>query len=330
MTAPKYKRHVPKDGSRHRLTTYIAVSLFVLVDVALIGWALNSTRGAPTAPQAVEISAATTPQAEPTQSSTPEPTAAAPTFTLAEAVTPTRIITALNATTAWRAQTGPCPATAAEPEYTLDGGVTWTTTDASGPTDVTAIQSITVEADGIASMVALAGTDCAPEFVKTFVAGDNYRAYDDQLENNWYVDPDEPMTVVSPSGSVDSPCGQVVALAPTSQNTAAVLCSDQTVFMTDSGGVDWIGPVSAPSTVGISASVAGYRLASVGNADCAGIQLGMLLPGQSAVDVTGCLLSETITAESAGDIAVSEAEGSVWVWAQDQVSRTADGGATWE
>ena len=176
MAAPKYKRHVPKDGSRHRFFTYVAVALFVLVDVALIGWALNSTRGAPAAPQALELPVATTLQVESTETPTPEPTAAAPTFTLAEAVTPTRIITALNATTAWRAETGPCPATPAEPEYTLDGGVTWTTTDATGPTGVTAIQSITVEADGIASMVALAGTDCAPEFVKTFVAGDNYRA----------------------------------------------------------------------------------------------------------------------------------------------------------
>ena len=330
MAAPKYKRHVPTDGSQRRLITYVAVSLFVLVDLALIGWALNSTRGAPAAPQAEDLPVATTPQLAPTETPTPEPTAAAPTFTLAEAVAPTRIITALSATTAWRAQTGPCPVTAAEPEYTLDGGVTWTTTDATGPTGVTAIQSITVEADGIASMVALDGTDCAPQFVKTFVAGDNYRAYDDQLENNWYVNPDEPLTVVGPTGAADSPCGQVVSLAPTSQTAAAVLCSDQTVFMTDSGGADWIGPVSAPSTVGISASVAGYRLASVGHVDCAGIRLGMLLRGQSAVDVTGCLQSETITADSAAGTAVSEADGAVWVWTQDQVSRTMDGGATWE
>ena len=306
------------------------MSLFVLVDVALISWALSSTRGAPAAPQAVEIPAATTAQAEPTETSTPEPTSSAPTFTLAEAVTPTRIITALNATTAWRAQTGPCPATAAEPEYTLDGGVTWTTTDATGPTGVTAIQSIIVEADGIASMVALAGADCAPEFVKTFVAGDNYRAYEDQLENNWFIDPAEPRTVVSPLGSVDSPCGQVVSLAPTSQAAAAVFCSDLSVYMTDSGGADWTGPVSAPGTVGMSVSAAGYRLASVGHADCAGIQLGSLLPGQSAVEPTGCLPLGTINAESAGSIAVAEADGSVWVWAQGQVSRTADGGATWE
>ena len=330
MAAPKYKRHVPKDGSRHRLTTYIAVSLFVLVDVALIGWALNSTRGAPAAPQTEALPVATAPQLAPTETPTPEPTAAAPTFTLTEAVTPTRIITALNATTAWRAQTGPCPATAAEPEYTLDGGLTWTTTDATGPTGVTAIQSITVEADGIASMVGLAGTDCAPEFVKTFVAGDNYRAYDDQLEDNWYVDPDEPMTVVGPTGSADSPCGQVVSLAPTSQTAAAVLCRDQTVFMTDTGGADWIGPVSVPSTVGIAASGAGYLIAAIGQSDCGGIQVGSLLWGQSTVEVTGCLASETATFASAAGIAVSEADGSVWVWTQDLVSRTTDGGATWE
>ena len=330
MAAPKYKRHVPKDGSRHRLITYVAVSLFVLVDLVLIGWALNSTRGAPAAPQAEELPVAIAPQLAPTETPTPEPTAAAPTFTLAEAVAPTRIITALNATTAWRARTGPCPATAAEPEYTIDGGVTWTTTDATGPTGVTAIQSITVEADGIASMVALAGTDCAPEFVKTYVAGDNYRAYDDQLENNWYVNPDEPLTVVSPSGSVDSPCGAVVSLAPASQSASAVLCSDQTVFMTDSGGANWIGPVSVPGAVGMSVSVAGYRLASIGQADCAGIQMGLVLPGQSGVEVSGCLVSESVTAVSLADVGLSEAGGSVWLWTQDQVSRSADGGVTWE
>ena len=328
MAAPKYKRHVPKDGSRHRLTTYIAVSLFVLVDVALIGWALNSTRGAPAAPQTEELPVATAPQLAPTETSTPEPTAAASTFILTEAVTPTRIITALNATTAWRAQTGPCPATAAEPEYTLDGGVTWTKTDATGPTGVTAIQSIAVEADGIASLVALAGADCAPEFVKTFVSGENYRAYDEQLADTWHIDLADLSTIETPAGTVVSPCDEVVALVASTPTEAAALCSDQSIVMTDSSGVRWTEPVSVQNAVALSVSAGGYRLASVGQSDCVGIQVATISPILASVVTTGCLATDlTIDSEAVG---ISEAAGSIWIWTHSTVLRSFDGGTTWE
>ena len=35
-------RHVPKDSTRHRTRNIVFVTLFVLVDVALIAWAVSA------------------------------------------------------------------------------------------------------------------------------------------------------------------------------------------------------------------------------------------------------------------------------------------------
>lgn len=37
-------RHVPRDSSRRRRWVYIAVAVFILVDVLLIAWAISTTR----------------------------------------------------------------------------------------------------------------------------------------------------------------------------------------------------------------------------------------------------------------------------------------------
>lgn len=326
MATSKYKRHVPTDGARRRLVTYVAITAFVLVDVALIAWAVNSTRAVPAAPQAVQAPMVV-PTAEPVETTAPEPSAT-PAVTLTEAATPTRVITALNATTAWRAETGPCPATTASPEYTLNGGVTWSTTDATGPTGVTAIQSIIVEADGIASMVGLAGAGCAPEFIKTFVAGDNYRVYEEQLAATWHLSADD-LTITSPSGLVDSPCAEVVGLAHASVTQAAVLCRDQNVYLTESAGVDWSEAIALPNAIGISVADAGYRWASAGGDGCAGIKFGSIA-ADSATAGTGCLVTPVTADQLAQTTSISEADGALWVWSQDTLERSLDGGATWE
>jgi len=36
------KRHVPRDASRRRVWVYLAIAVFLAVDVALIVWALTS------------------------------------------------------------------------------------------------------------------------------------------------------------------------------------------------------------------------------------------------------------------------------------------------
>lgn len=230
---------------------------------------------------------------------------------------------------AWRAETGPCPETPASPEYTLDGGLTWTATDATGPTDITALQSITVEDDGIASMIGLSGEDCSPEFVKTFVAGDNYRAYPDQLEDNWYIDPADRTLIQTPDGEVDSPCNEVVALAVADSSSVAALCADQTVFTTNNVAATWSSAVTISGAVNVSVIETGFQFVILGKAECAGVQLATL-SGDGVLSFTGCLVVDNRLSELSNNIGIYGVDGASWVWVGDIVKKTLDGGATWD
>ncbi|TFD49808.1 hypothetical protein E3T55_10665 [Cryobacterium frigoriphilum] len=245
------------------------------------------------------------------------------------AVASTRIITALNDTVAWRATTGPCPETAASPEYTLDGGLTWTSTNATGPTGITALQSITVEDDGIASMIGLSGEGCSPEFIKTFIAGDNYRSYPDQLDDAWIIDPADRSVFQTAGGEIAAPCAEVIAVAPRDSSSAAVLCAEQTLFITDDSAATWSDPVPISGAVNLSVAETGYRIATVGKAECAGVQLSTL-SAEGVIVVTSCVDDERSASELSSSIGISEVDGALWVWVGDIVKKSLDGGATWE
>ena len=325
------RRHVPNDGFTRRLWIYFAVFAFIVVDILLVLWAVSDKNAPLSATSSAEPSAQVEPvetTPSPTPSATAEPTE--PTVsTITTAVPSTRIITALNDKVAWRAETGPCPETPASPEYTLDGGLTWTATDATGPTDVTAIQSITVEDDGIASMIGLSGEDCSPEFIKTFVAGDNYRAYPDQLEDAWYVDPFNRSVIQTPNGEMAAPCTEVIAMAIRDSDSLAILCADQVAYTTDSGAETWSGGVSISGAANLTVSETAYRFGILGKAECAGVQISTLSL-EGIVAGTGCLVVSTTVSDPSSSLGFSEANGSLWVWVGDVLGKTLDGGATWE
>lgn len=322
------RRHVPSDGSTRRLWIYFAVFAFVLVDVLLVFWAV-SAKNAPPAEMTPAASARPieTPTPTPSPTSTPLPPEDV-VAAVTTAVPPTRIITALNDMVAWRATTGPCPDTPATPEYTLDGGITWTATDATDPTDVTALQSITVDAESIASMVGLSGEECIPEFVKTFVAGDNYRSYPEQLEDEWFIDPADRASVHSPQGVVSAPCAEAVVVAARDMKKAGVLCADQSVFFSQDSGETWATSVVPSGAIHLSVATDGYRIIADRNATCAGLQISTA-SRENGVFSVQCLVTR-VTSAGIGEIGVSEAEGALWVWVGDIVKKSLDGGATWE
>jgi hypothetical protein len=72
-----------------------------------------------------------------------------------------------------------------------------------------------------------------------------------------------------------------------------------------------------------------YRIATLGKAECAGVQLSSLA-AVGANTVTGCLILEAPVAELSGNIAISEVDSSLWVWVGDIVKKSSDGGAAWE
>ena len=330
-------RYIPRDSSRRRVWVYVGVVAFVLVDILLIVWAINSTRASATGgtPRIIPTYGATAPS--PTV--TPAPTVAAsasPNATSAPASTATilpvpatRLLAAVDATTAWRAGTGACPATPAAPELTTDSGAAWDRTDASGPTAVTAPQSLSVTSASTVEVLGLAKDGCAPQVVKTFVSGDNYKTYPDKVGTSWYVDPADRSRVHAPGADHTAPCDAVVALAPRSDTAAAALCADGRFFATTDAAVTWSAPATLPGAVAVAPAAKGYLVASAGRPECAGVQILTVTDALSAT-ANGCYATSTPAASLPGTVAVSEATGAIWLWAGDQVVRSTDSGVTFQ
>ncbi|KGJ81782.1 hypothetical protein GY21_01535 [Cryobacterium roopkundense] len=316
-------RHVPKDSSRRRVWVYAAVAAFIIFDLALIGFALSTTKAdADVTPGTVPTSSeASTPSAEPVASTSP----AAPTASTVVAVTPSRMISAVDGTTAWRAVSGECPTASVSPEVSSDSGATWTSTDASGPTDVSAVQSIAAQSGSVVEFVGLDQANCAPLFVKTFVGGDNFRSYPEQLDGQWYVDPADRAVVHSPAGDSAAPCASVLALAPRSGTEAAVLCSSNELYVTADAAATWSAAAVLAGAVNVAASDAGYVAAVAGAADCAGVQVVTLTP-ELAPTVTGCL---PVAGDLPGNVTLSATGDTLWLWANDTLARSTTAGAAW-
>ena len=322
-------RHVPRDSSRRRLWVYFAVAVFILADVALIAYALNFDRSITTAEQprpvptfANQVSSA--PPAAPAAESTSVP-AAVPIV----AVPPTRFLSAVDDTTAWRAVTGECPSSPVAPEFTTDAGVAWTFTNATDQTDVTALQGLIASSESIVQLVGLAAADCEPQFVQTFVGGDTFKSYPEKLEGAWFIDPADRAFVHSPTGDSAAPCPAMIALAPRDAESAAVLCDDQTIFTTTDAAATWSSPMTLAGAVAITASDTGYLAAAVGRAECAGVQLQTITPALISTE-QGCFKTAAQPAQLSGTVAVSSASGTIWLWAGDAFTRSADGGVNWE
>jgi hypothetical protein len=330
-------RHVPRDSSRRRLWVYIAVLVFLAVDAILIGTALTANSTNADAGQTRPVPLFTpTPAGETSGTEAPStpgapatPTARTATVAITP-VPPTRLLAAVDATTAWRATTGDCPAATAAPQLTTDSGATWKTTDATARTQVTALQSIQATSASTAEFVGLAQTGCAPQLVKTFVGGDNFSSYPDQFNGAWFVNPANRASVHTPSGAETAPCDVVIALAARDGQNAAVLCNNQTAFTTTDAATTWSHPVTVTGAVNLTVTEAGYSFAAVGLAQCAGVQLAAFTAETMTVTPTGCLPVVEPVETLVGNVALSESAGSFWLWAGDTVSRSSDGGVTWQ
>ncbi|TFC89943.1 hypothetical protein [Cryobacterium sp. TMT3-29-2] len=315
-----------RDSVLRRRLLIAGLAVFLLFDVALVSFALTSTnpsdssRAVVDAP-VVEPVETTPPVVEPVETSEPAET------TAITSPPPTRILTALNASTVWRANTGDCPAATANPELTTDAGETWSAFDASDGTDASSILSIYITSKSEASLVTLTAEDCTPQRVTTFVAGAQWQEYPDRVGTNWYVDPADRATVHGPTGTFPAPCTSVIALAPRTDSTAALLCSDGSLFRTDDGAATFGSGIALPGAANLTVSDDGYIIVATDQAGCAGAQLlatpqeldGVLTPG-------GCREA----AVTPGDLAVASADGIVWLWAGDEMSKSSDRGATWQ
>ena len=320
---PKSRKNRNSVLRRRLLISGLAV--FLLFDVALVSFALTAQKPTANAGTVVEPVEITTPTAEP--AATEQPVGAPVETPSLISPPPTRIITALDASTLWRANTGDCPAATATPELSTDAGDTWTARDASADTDSSAILSIYVDSESEASMVTLTAKDCAPQRVTTFVAGDQWQEYPDRVGADWFVDPTDRATVHSPTGAFPAPCTSVIALAPRTDSAAAVLCSDGTMYRTDDAAETFGPGIALPGAANLTVSDDGYIIVATDQAGCAGAQLlTMSNELDGALSPNGC----RETAVTSGDLAVASADGIVWLWSGDEMSKSSDGGATWQ
>lgn len=342
----RFRRSSPRDASRSRVWVYLAIGLFLLADAYLVATALTSSRADTSLPTAAPI---TTRAATATPTPTPVP------VVVVSPVPATRILTAVSSTVAWRAATGICPDPLAAPEISSDAGATWTTTDANGPTEVTALQSIAATNGSVAQLVGFAQSDCSVQVVRTFVGGDNYSSVENAVDTAWYVDPADRTEVHGPDGFQPAPCDAVVALAPGSaSDSAAVLCGDARVFATTDAAASWTAPLTVPGALNLTATTEGYLAVAAGTATrsdqstadpdstadsaiCLGLNIIDLslesgasgVTGDLSAATTGCYVTAVAPAALAGNIAVASVDETLWLWIGDDTVQSTDAGRTW-
>lgn len=319
----------PNVVGRRRRAAIIGLALFLVFDALLVAFAASAAN-TPRSESGVAIaSVAPTPTATSIPTSTPTSTASAsPTSRpIADAVVPSRVLAALDGNTAWRATTGACPASRATIELTSDGGSNWKRTDPSGPTGASMILAITAQSAKQASAIALTSQGCSAEFIRTYVAGDNWAAYATELSSAWYIEPGVNGKVHAPGGEVAVPCPAVVDLAVGTNSSAAVLCTGHQIYRTSDNGAHWdtTPPLGGAVTISPLGSGVGYAVAEVGDAGCGGVQI-LALDGAGNANRRACVGS---TPPSDGTVALSGGGGALWLWVGDAIAKSSDGGTTW-
>jgi hypothetical protein len=239
---------------------------------------------------------------------------------------PVRILSALDATTAWRGTTGPCPTTTAAVERTTDSGESWASFNASIETDASSILTMTVVDRTETSLVTLDAIDCTPQVVDTYVAGEEWANYPERASGRWFINPSNRALVHTPNGDVAAPCASVAALAARSSTAAALLCADGTFLRTTDAGASWGAGIALNGAVNLAPANDGYLVVAQSQASCNGLQvLATGEPTEAPLSIAGCREA----AFNPGDVAVSSGGGTLWLWAGDALSRSNDGGAIW-
>ena len=205
---------------------------------------------------------------------------------------PTRILEARDDALVWRATTGPCLGDSnALTERTVDSGATWKQTNATGSTDVVSLQTVTIEGKDVASMIGQLASDCSTSLIRIYVAGDNYERYPADLGGAWFVHPLDHAIVHSPAGDFAAIGGE----------RAAALYNGQAVQL-----------LKLPPLPGA-------------------LPLPELAEGGTGqLPISGCFPTAADPESLAGNIAVSEGAGTLWLWAGDALVRSSDGSTTWE
>jgi len=303
------------------------IVLFALVDVALVGIAVSSPgeslddffAGDPATPSAPNAERGPSAAPESTPEPTPEATASP------QLAPPTNRLSAVDATTAYRAASGTCSSTTtAVLEKTTDGGATWNASPVF--TGMAAVVGLEAVSDTYAYLVGLQGDGCQPTVALTYTSGADFVNSPERLMGNWYADPATPTVIHAPSGgNVAAPCAHVVQLAAVDERHAGVLCSDGQVFQTADAGAAWGSAGAASGVTAIGGDGDGYLLAVAGAPTCEGVEVQRVALEGTATTRSGCA---PVPAGGVAD-AISSGGDAVWVSAGGATFVSSDGGVNW-
>ncbi|MBW8729678.1 MAG: hypothetical protein JF622_01470 [Terrabacter sp.] len=231
----------------------------------------------------------------------------------ATAVPVTRLVSALDAATAWRATTGTCKAGGATVEVTADGGQTWTRLR-SPARAVARVQPL----DEARVFVIGAGPACSLEQYASRDAGRTWQT-PTAVSGGWARRLDQPTQVLTPKEAAATPCGDavVVDLSRTSAAQAQALCADGSVVVTDDGGTTWTGSGDAPGGVALSNllvdnTLTTYAVRIVGA--CKGVQLVEVVKGRNAA-VVACV---PVATPERGSVGLSVTDRAGWIVSGNQ------------
>jgi hypothetical protein len=296
----------------------IGLVAFLAVDVALVALAMRS--GHPTRETAA--SAPVTSVATSAASATSTPGATATSGATSEAPTGpapapvTELVSALDATTAWRATSGSCEQGGSALSVTTDGGKTWEKTK-SPARAVTRVQPLAAER--VFAIGAGAGCDlrqyASNNLGSSWLAGT-------AVSGGWARQLDKATDVLTPRDERAQPCGastDVIDLSRTSADQAQVLCADGAVMLTDDGGQTWSDDGAVKGGLALGNRLESNRLttyvARVTSA-CPGIDIVRVAKGKSAERVA-CI--GTKVPSGAGQIGLSLVSEAGWLVAGDSV-----------
>jgi hypothetical protein len=293
---------------RKRLAATLGLVALVLLDVVLVFAALRLFGRGQTAnePSPVAVSTQASEVATPSPSALgSSTTSTAPATTTGTAsptpATPlTRIITAVDGSTAWRASTGSCLASGAALSFTSNGGKTWQNAKAPYPV-VTRI----APTDASRAFVVGGDPNCVMGTRSTVDSGTTWTGTGPgTLSYILARDIKDPTKVRAPGGRTVAPCGtlSVVDLARNSTTGAEALCADGSIRSTTDDGRTWpqvgqvLGALALDSRVTKGTTTAyvaaqregcpGVALSSVADSvstDLGCAETGATLPGQVAL-----------------------------------------------
>ena len=292
----------------------VLVSLFLVVDVLLIAYAVtrvgDAEAGAGGPLPSFGIPDAPTP--------TPEPTGPP-----AAVASQGRYLSTVDGVTLWRSSLGSCDGSDAVIEFSANGGASWSVlvTTEMRARQVLALE--VVDADTI-WVVARAGDTCAVSGFASFTGGEFWEPRPEAVSLLRYLDRDAADIVHLQGQPVTAPCPAPYQ-SQSRDGATSVVCGDLVAEWTPASA-SWAS-LEVPGLLAAAPTAGGHTLAVWGAEGCDGVSI-QVVPSPLGIEEpvrSGCIPMPTAPT----NITLSRSGNTVWAWVDDQFRVSGDGGASW-